>query len=142
MSETGYRGLRVWQSAIDLVPKVYELIKRFPREERYELASQIRRAVVSVPANIAEGQARQHPKEFLQGIYIARGSLAEVETLMIVACRLGYLEDQHLTSIEQEISEIRKPLQGLIKNLATKIQSGRRTTVHGQQTTHSDDDSR
>jgi four helix bundle protein len=113
----GYRDLKVWQKAIDLVPMVYEVVRQLPREERYELASQIRRAVVSVPANIAEGQARQHPKEFLQGLFIARGSLAEVETLLIVANRLGYLDEQKLKTVQLTIADLRKPLQGLINRL-------------------------
>ena len=121
MAEKGYRDLRVWQKAINLVPRVYQMMKGFPPEERYELAAQIRRAVVSVPANIAEGQARQHPKEFLQALYIARGSLAEVETLMIVANRLEYLPAAELRAIEEEISNVRMPLQGLINALKAKV---------------------
>ena len=113
----GYRDLRVWQQAIDLIPKVYQAIKALPAEERYELGSQLRRAVVSVAANIAEGQARQYPKEFLQGLYIARGSLAETETLLIVAHRLGYLPEQRLKALEQEIANLRMPLQALINRL-------------------------
>jgi four helix bundle protein len=112
-----FRDLRVWQEAIVLVPKVYEAIKALPTEERYELASQIRRAVVSIPANIAEGQARRHPKEFLQALYIARGSLAELETLLIVSERLGYLTTTQMRSLEEALMSVRQPLLGLIKRL-------------------------
>ena len=112
-----YRDLVVWQRAVDLVPKVYELLKGFPREERYDLGSQIRRAVVSIPANIAEGQARQHPKEFLQHLSIAKGSLAELHTLLIVAERLAYLEAKQLLVMEQELAQIGRPLSGLITRL-------------------------
>jgi len=117
----GYRDLKVWQQAIELVPKVYEVVRVLPSEERYELASQIRRAVVSVPANIAEGQARQHPKEFLQGLYIARGSLAEVETLLIVAMRLGYLSEDKLEEVQQAIADVRMPLQGLVNRIQRQV---------------------
>lgn len=112
-----YRDLVVWQRAVDLVPKVYELLKGLPREERYDLGSQIRRAVVSIPANIAEGQARQHPKEFLQHLSIAKGSLAELHTLLIVANRLGYLSEDQLATMEKELAQIGKPLSGLITRL-------------------------
>jgi four helix bundle protein len=112
-----YRDLRVWQEAISLVPAVYEAIKALPIEERYELASQIRRAVVSIPANIAEGQARRHTKEFLQALYIARGSLAELETLLIVSERLGYLTPAQMQSLEEALMTVRQPLLGLIRRL-------------------------
>lgn len=118
--QKGYRDLRVWQRAIELVPKVYELVRRFPPEERYELASQVRRAIVSVPANIAEGQARRSKKEFLQSLHVARGSLAEVETLLIVAEKLGYLTQAQLTEIDQAIIDVRMPLQGLINSLQAR----------------------
>jgi four helix bundle protein len=122
MSEAhkGYRDLRVWQQAVELVPKVYELLKAFPKHETYGLADQIRRAAVSVPANIAEAQARHSPKEFLHGLYIARGSLAELETLLIVASRLGYIGQDSLSLLEAAITEVRMPLQGLVNNLHTR----------------------
>lgn len=112
-----YRDLVVWQRAVDLAPKVYRLLKALPKEERYELGSQIRRAVVSIPANIAEGQARQHPKEFLQHLSIAKGSLAELHTLLIVGNRLGYLSQEQLAGIEKELAKVGKPLSGLITRL-------------------------
>jgi four helix bundle protein len=112
-----YEDLVVWQRAIDLVPRIYGLLKSFPRQEMYALSDQIRRAVVSVPANIAEGQARQHPKEFVQHLSIAKGSLAELHTLLIVANRLSYLGPGQLREIEEEIRMIRKPLAGLLNKL-------------------------
>ena len=117
VTSKSYRDLVVWQRAIDLAPKVYELLKGFPREERYELASQIRRATVSIPANIAEGQARQHPKEFIQHLSIAKGSLAELHTLLIVAQRLSYLSPEQLATMENELAQIGRPLSGLITRL-------------------------
>jgi four helix bundle protein len=80
-------------------------------------ASQIRRAVVSIPANIAEGQARRHTKEFLQALFIARGSLAELETLLVISQRLGYLTQLQLRSLEEALTSVRPPLLGLIKRL-------------------------
>lgn len=112
-----YEDLVVWQRAVDLIPKVYELVKRFPRHETYALSDQVRRSAVSVPANIAEGQARQHPKEFLQHLSIARGSLAELHTLLIAAHRPGYVEESRLNDIEQLLALIRRPLAGLISSV-------------------------
>jgi len=112
-----YRDLKVWQKAIELVPRIYELIRSLPREETYALADQIRRAVVSIAANIAEGQARQHTKEFRQSLYVARGSLAELDTLLEVAIRLRYLTPEQKTQLEPPMSEVRRMLDGLIKAL-------------------------
>lgn len=117
MTKSSFKDLVVWQRAVDLVPHAYQLIARFPREEAFALSDQIRRAVVSVAANIAEGQARQYPKEFVQHLMIAKGSLAEVQTLMIVAERLNYISTENLASIEERISGLRAPLAGLIAKL-------------------------
>lgn len=102
---------------MDLVPTVYGVVRTFPKFEIYALSDQIRRAVVSIPANIAEGQARQHPKEFVQHLMIAKGSLAELHTLLIVACRLGYTTEERLRSLEENIAAIRAPLSGLIAKI-------------------------
>ncbi|MCU0294249.1 MAG: four helix bundle protein, partial [Thermoanaerobaculaceae bacterium] len=112
-----FRDLRVWQRAMELVPRVYELLKKLPREERFALVDQIRRAAVSIPSNIAQGHARRHTKEFLQHLSIARGSLAELLTLLLVAERLGYLPKREVEQIEQQISDVRMPLSGLINRL-------------------------
>lgn len=80
-----HQDLIVWQRAMQLVPLVYAVARRLPVEERYALADQLHRAAVSIPANIAEGQARQHHREFIQALTIARGSLAEVDTLLMIA---------------------------------------------------------
>lgn len=116
----GYRDLIAWQKAMALVPLVYRAAKKLPKEETYALSDQIRRAVISVPANIAEGQARQTPKEFVQFLYIARGSLAELETLLLAAQSLNYLDTPTLAELEPLIAEIRKILQGLIGRLTTE----------------------
>jgi four helix bundle protein len=100
---------------MDLLPVVYELLKQLPRNESYALSDQIRRAALSIPANIAEGQARQHKKEFIQHLSIARGSLAELDTLLLAGQRLGYwpINDR----IDSQLLEIRRLLQGLIRSL-------------------------
>jgi four helix bundle protein len=117
----GYRELIVWQKAMDLVPKVYELAKKLPKEELYALSSQIRRAVISIPANIAEGQARQHPAEFAQHLSIARGSLAELDTLLLAAEKLGYLEEENLEAVSPLMIEVRRLLQGLIQSIRNRM---------------------
>jgi len=114
-----YRDLKVWQQAMTLVSVAYRLVQRLPKQEQFALADQIRRAVVSVPANIAEEQARQHTREFLQHLAIARGSLAELHTLFLVAERLQYLEREDLERFETAVLDVRMPLSGLIKRLQT-----------------------
>ena len=86
-----YRDLVVWRKSIDLVKAIYSYTRSFPKEEIYGIVSQMRRAGVSIPANIAEGQARNGKKEFLQFLGIAQGSLAELETLLTISESLGYL---------------------------------------------------
>jgi four helix bundle protein len=115
-----YKDLNVWQESIDLVEDIYQLVKFFPREETYALSDQIRRAVVSVPSNIAEGSNRNTDKEFIQFLYIALGSACEVETQLIIALRLGYLQE-----IQQEldkITKLRRMINALINSIKRKIQ--------------------
>jgi len=83
-----YRELLVWQKSIELVDEIYKVIKMFPKEETYALCDQLRRSAVSIPSNIAEGQARQHTGEFKQFLFIALGSLAELDTQLVIANRL------------------------------------------------------
>ena len=112
-----YRDLVAWKRSIELVPMVYEILKGFPKHETYALSDQIRRAVVSIPANIAEGQARQHPKEFLQHLAIAKGSLAELHTLLVVSEKLNYIDQKALESLEGNLTGVRRPLSGLMAHL-------------------------
>ena len=90
MGRNSYEDLEVWQRAMDLVVDCYDLTRSFPQTEQFGLTAQLQRAAVSVPANIAEGQARRHTREFLRYLTIARGSLAELETHIQIAKRLGY----------------------------------------------------
>ncbi|QFR42541.1 four helix bundle protein [Sulfurimonas xiamenensis] len=87
-----YKDLNIWKESMDLVENVYRLVKLFPKEEIYALTDQLKRAVVSVPSNIAEGQNRNTDKEFVQFLYIALGSASEVETQLLIAKRLNYLQ--------------------------------------------------
>src|SRR5688572_26088552 len=112
-----YRDLVVWQKAVDLVTSVYETSRWWPKEEQYGLTMQVRRAVVSVPSNIAEGQGRSSTKEFLHHLSIARGSLLEVETQMIVAQRLGFLPHENLDTLLENTSEVGRLLNGLFRSL-------------------------
>ena len=113
-----YRDLMVWQKSIDLTVRTYELTRRFPAEERYGLTSQMRRAAASVPANIAEGQARRSTGEFLQSLGIARGSLAEVETFLTLSERLGLIRSETRDNVLENCAEINKMLTGLMRSLS------------------------
>lgn len=112
-----YRELIVWQKAMDLVVEVYRLTRSFPREELYGLTNQVRRAVVSIPSNIAEGQARQSTAEFRNFLSIAQGSRAEVETQLMIAVRLQYTTDADAESATSLLIEIQKMLAVLLKRL-------------------------
>ena len=112
-----YRDLLVWQKALSWVELVYAATREWPSDERFGLISQVRRACVSVPSNIAEGCARRSTPEFLRFLSIARGSLAEVETQLIIAQRLTYLEAAALTRLLDSADEISRMLSGLISKL-------------------------
>ena len=121
MSIRSYRELEVWQKAMNLVVDCYRLASQFPKTEVYGLASQLQRAVVSVPANIAEGQGRSHTKEFLNHLSIAYGSLMEVETHLQIARRLHYLDDSTLDAMLEKTGELGRMLNGLIQSLTRKL---------------------
>ena len=115
-----YRQLIAWQKSMRLVGSVYELSKRFPKEEVYGLTSQVRRAAVSVPSNIAEGQGRDSTREFLHHLSIAYGSLMEVETQVLIAEDLGYLEKQEVMDFLERSAEMGRIVNGLMKSLRRK----------------------
>ena len=110
--------MKVWQESVNLVKLVYELTRNFPKSEEYGLTSQLKRAAVSVPSNIAEGSARAYKKEFVQFLYIALGSLSELETQLYIAKALAFAGS--IEHVEEHIVNIRKMLLGLIKNLKNK----------------------
>ena len=119
MQVKSYKDLIVWQKSMDLVEMVYQATKVFPKEELYGLTNQLRRAAVSVPSNLAEGQARNSTAEFRNFLSISRGSLAEVETQLLIAERLRYLQPEQLTPIMNLQIEINKMINALMGKLAT-----------------------
>jgi len=112
-----HKDLEVWKKSIEMVTKIYSLTRNFPKEELYGLTNQMRRAAVSVPSNIAEGAGRNSNKELMQFLFIASGSLAELETQIIIANNLGYLNNEQKVEIIQQISNIFKMLSGLKQSL-------------------------
>ncbi len=120
VSAWSYRELIVWQDGIELAKAIYKLTEKFPRNETYALSDQIRRAAVSVPSNIAEGQARKAPADFRRFLHIALGSLAEVDTQLVLAQEFGYLESEDLSELEIKIQELRKKLYALISSISER----------------------
>ena len=112
-----YKELIVWQKAVDLVIETYKLCRILPKEETYGLSDQMRRAAVSIPSNIAEGQARKNKKEFIHFLYIAKGSLAELLTQLEICIRLGYISRDQAAAAEGSSEEIGRMITNLIKNL-------------------------
>jgi len=112
-----FEKLTVWQEAMELVTTVYAATKTFPKEERFGLIDQLRRAAVSIPTNIAEGKGRYHPKEFLQFLYMARGSLYETITLIKTAGALRYLQPNDQETLLRRCQSIVSKLSGLINSL-------------------------
>ena len=117
MNLKSYSDLKVWQKAMDLVVMCYQTTKKFPRSEIYGLVSQLQRAAVSIPANIAEGRERQHSKEFIQHLSIAYGSLAEVETHIQIAERLNYINVTLVKKLLNKTAEVGRMPNGLRKSL-------------------------
>jgi len=115
-----YKDLAVWRRGMDIAARVYELTKNFPEREVFGLTAQMRRASVSVPSNIAEGRCRQHRAEFRHFLYLALGSLAELETQMLIAAKVGLLNDSHAQELGFEITTLRKMLVNLVKKLGGK----------------------
>ena len=113
-----HTDLDVYKKSIDFVTDIYKLTKKFPDEERFALTSQLRRAATSIPSNIAEGSARNSKKELKQFLYIALGSLAESETQLIIASKIGYINSND--TIFKKVEEVRRPLFGLINYAESK----------------------
>jgi four helix bundle protein len=109
--------LEAWKEAMALVSLAYRVSQGFPKEEIYGLTSQLRRAAVSVPSNIAEGPARHGPKEFAQFLSISMGSISELETHLLIACNLGFLDNE--SPIFESLERVSKLLSGLYKSVRT-----------------------
>ena len=112
-----HKDLKVYQNSIQLVTDIYVLTNNFPKEELFGLTSQMRRASISIPSNIAEGSARNHNKEFIQFLYISLGSCAELETQLIISNNLELIDDDTKEKFLLKIKDIRNMLIGLIKSL-------------------------
>jgi four helix bundle protein len=113
----GHRDLLVWQESMDLVEKIYRVTLSFPKEETFGVVSQMRRAAVSVPSNIAEGQGKMSHGELRQSIGQAHGSLLELETQVLICQRLGYLDQLEVVAIIEQATEIKRMLHGLAESL-------------------------
>jgi four helix bundle protein len=116
-----YRDLIVWQKAMDLVEAIYQTTKSFPREEIYGLTSQLRRAAVSIPSNIAEGNGRNSTRDYIHFIGMAYGSLKEAETQILIAERLHYIDSDHNSRLVQMTTEVARLISGLMNSLNRKI---------------------
>lgn len=116
----GYQNLQIWHKARTLVKVIYQITAVFPASEQFGLTNQIRRSAVSIPSNIAEGWSRSSTKDFINFLYIARGSLAELETQMVLSCDLGYTTSQNWQNLQIQIAEIGRMLNGTITQLKQK----------------------
>ncbi len=115
-----FKDLLVWQKGIELVNDIYKITKRFPKEELYCLTSQIRRSAISVPANIAEGWGRGTTKNYIQFLEISRGSLFELNTLIIISYNQEYISKDICIEIENQLNETGRMLNALITKLESK----------------------
>jgi four helix bundle protein len=115
-----HEKLTLWQRAVEFVLRLYRLTQSFSKEEKFGLTSQIRRAAVSVPANIAEGAGRQSNKEFLHFLSIAQGSASELATELIIAHRLGYINITEYNEVNQDLDEIGRMIVGLARQVRNK----------------------
>ena len=123
MKSSDYRQLKVWQKAMDLTVEIYSLVNKFPRAENYALSDQMRRSVVSIPSNIAEGQGRNSDKEFVNFLSIARGSLWELETQIEISERLHYIDSGYKNKVYEQTEEIGKMLNALANSLEQSLAS-------------------
>ena len=117
INERPHKKLNLWIESIELVISIYEITKKFPKEEEYGIKSQLRRAAVSVPSNISEGLTRKTNADKLHFLNIANGSLSEIDTQLEISIRLKYIDLQDFTIVENKIVSIEKMLSGLIRKL-------------------------
>lgn len=128
--EKSYQDLEVWKQARELVRLVYQITKSFPPEELYGLTTQIRRAAISVPSNIAEGCGRRNAKDSLRFFFIARASLYEIETQILLALDLGFLDE--IEGPRNQTIKCLKLLNGFIKYFQDRSSDGQQTTINEQ----------
>jgi len=115
-----FKELTVWEKAYQLCLMIYRLTKGYPKEEIYGLTSQMRRAALSVPCNIAEGYGRRTTPDYLRSLYIAYGSVCELETQILLSADLGYIQGQGIATLQDNIAEVERMLKALIKSLENK----------------------
>ncbi len=115
-----FKELKVWQKSYQLCLEIYRVTKKFPKEEIYTLISQIRRSALSIPSNIAEGYGRKTTLEYIHSLYIAYGSLCELETQLLLSGDLGYIEAESLRKLQGDVGEVERMLKALIKSLENK----------------------
>jgi four helix bundle protein len=118
--EKPHKKLEAWKQSMDLVIEIYQTTENFPNQEIYGLTTQIRRAAVSVPSNIAEGAARQTKKEFSNYLHMAQGSLSELDTQIEIANHLGYVDNLHCKGLNEKMERIDKLITGLIRHVSSK----------------------
>ncbi len=121
MGIQSYRDLTVWRKSMDLVVTSYRLVESFPKFENYGLGNQLRRAAVSVPANIAEGNGRRSSRTYLHHLSISYGSLMELETHLMIAGELGYISEPEIKEVLERTAEIGRMLNALIERLEVRI---------------------
>jgi len=120
IEEKPHRKLKVWQASMDFVIEIYNEVQHFPVHEKFGMVTQLQRAAVSIPSNIAEGAARRNTRELLQFLYIARGSLSELDTQLEICFRFRYLEKPAYDRLVLKLETISKMLSGLIASIARK----------------------
>ena len=123
IKSSDYQDLKVWQKAIDLTTEIYQLVKQLPQDERYALSDQMRRAVVSVPSNIAEGRGRGTNKEFVRYLLMSRGSLWELSTQLVICEKLHFLNDIQTSKARKMIIEISKMINALANSFLGQNES-------------------
>lgn len=121
-----YKNLKVWQNAISLTMRIYDVADKFPNYERYGLANQMERAAVSIPSNIAEGCGRQSDKEFYYFLHIAKGSIYELQTQLYIASGRGYMSDEDMEEINHMIDDLGKMISGLLRRVEERNPGMRR----------------
>ncbi len=130
-----HKKLNVWKAAIDLARMIYQVTDRFPKEERFVLTDQIRRAAISIPSNISEGAARQTKKEFINFLHIAQGSLSELDTQLELARQLDYLTKEDWSKLDAQLEQIDKMISGLIRYLKNTKSPTRAFSPHSSHLT-------
>lgn len=117
-----FKDLAIWKRSIGLAKEIYLISETFPKTELYGLTNQLRRAVISIPSNIAEGHRRKYTKEFSQFLHIALGSLAEVDTLLVLAIELKFTQQDKTHPLQKEIEELSKMINALLSKLKSRTQ--------------------